>query len=79
MTRAKLDLPEGWRSEISTHDRYLHITRPRVGCVSIEWQSRVARPGHVYHGTPILEGYTGRRWRERLLADAVAWLAGLEP
>lgn len=74
-------LPEGWLS-LTEDKEILIIERPGVGGVTIHWDLRSALPGYQrsHVGKPIAGGpYIGRGWRERLLADAIAWLEALSP
>jgi hypothetical protein len=74
-------LPEAWISAPAFGGRFLVITSSRGassrgGSVTVDWLERCARGGQVWSGSPIATSvyYTGRGWRERLVADAVTWL-----
>jgi hypothetical protein len=68
-------LPAGWTGTSEFGGRFLVISSPGIGFVTIDWQKRCARGGQVWAGRPIAAAaYAGLGWRERLVADAVAWL-----
>lgn len=77
MTNVKL--PNNWTSHSSFEDRYLTITMPGTGSATVDWRDRCVRAGMVWAGRSLSSGpiFTGRGWRERLVAFAVEWLQGI--
>lgn len=72
---AEFTLPDGWEGSFNYDDRYLMITAPGAGCVTVDFEHRGFRGGWVTTGRPIdSKRHTGRGWRQALVADAVTWL-----
>lgn len=80
-----LAIPDGW-TEATTRDGYTVIVEPGLCTATIDWFGRVVRGGHGCYGGSDIAGrhpvpgafaprYTGRGWRDRLVADAVEWIA----
>ncbi len=71
-----MTLPEGWTSEVRG-DRII-IERPSIAFVTVDIERR-GFAGGIRHRAPSLATteYTGRGWRDRLIADAVKWLGAL--
>jgi len=75
----KLTLPEGWTWEYLYHRTDLLLLKratPMAGYVTVDFKSRGFRGGIQSHGPFVHTGkqYTGRKWRDRLVADAVEYL-----
>jgi hypothetical protein len=77
LKRALPGLPEGWAA--ASHGTRYTVIDNRHGGVTIDWQSRGYRGGFgTTHGKLTSTGpYLGRGWRQRLVADAAAWLQGI--
>lgn len=72
-------LPYGWHAEGSAFFDRTVIVAPNNGGITIDWKYRGYRFGWSFTGA--LESkmlYIGRRWRERLIADAVQCMLRLE-
>ncbi len=67
-------LPDGWTYEDIGSERIL-IENPQRGMVTVDFDRRLFRSGYSTRGPgQTTTKYTGRGWRERLLADAIVWL-----
>lgn len=69
-------LPEGWTSEDRGDELIIDAADGR-GSVTIRWDLRSFCLGVGFAGPATTAKYTGRGWKERLLADAVAKLQSI--
>lgn len=68
-------LPKDWDVTWFAGGRHAHITWRGNGCVSIDTEYRKIRGGMTTIGRSINETkYTGRGWKQQIVADAIAWL-----
>lgn len=69
------DVPEGWTWEYQYNNRYLVLSWPKYGYVTMDMERRGFRGGMVWTG-PLnsTDRYSGRGWKQHLTEDAVAWL-----
>lgn len=75
-------LPEGWTSERlhPKSDRYVVISAPGIGHVTVDFECRCYRGGMTMTGSHAegskrgTAGYRGRNWRVSLVLDAVDYL-----
>lgn len=75
-------LPNGWHSEEVRCGQTLLKMPSGIdgpgGYVTIDWDRRGFRSGYSTSGRlTSTEKYAGRGWKEKLVADAVAWLQGV--
>lgn len=73
-------LPEGWSLEPLPHGRDVAVLySPSRLMATIDFDARGYRSGYTTTGRFVSVGaYTGRGWREHLVADAVTWLQAVE-
>lgn len=76
-------MPDDWSTElIPGRSDAMVIQNDERGMVTVDFKFRGFRPGYsssgamagVPPGMTYARQYTGREWRARLVADAVAWL-----
>lgn len=77
----KVEVPAGWTAEEVPNAPQVAIGRPSElggGFTTIDFERRVFGPGYGGHPSnryiDIPMEYAGRGWKQRIVADAVAWL-----
>jgi len=74
----KYEIPEGWTSEqLGTDTLVISTSPPMSGSVTVDFARRGFRSGcYTTTGRFVTDTlYQGRGWRQRLVADAVKYLA----
>lgn len=75
-------VPNGWSIEQIGHGIHsqLLVTSPKRYMATADLRNRGFRAGHALSGRFISTTiYAGRKWQQRLVDDAVAWLGALRP
>jgi hypothetical protein len=76
---ADFKIPEGWTMEPSQFAGNFYINRPDAGTATVDFEKRVYRWGAntVGAGRGSADVPMGRGWKQKLVDEAVAWLASV--